>query len=86
MSFNIEFDKDKPTFGCISINDFSDSFESSFNHWSEEKYEKIWLENCNLICDGASKAALITLINNPKYSNFIRWWVKSNDLFSVIFK
>lgn len=72
-------ERDDVLLGEIRINDFSEFFHASLSYWSREDYISQWKRALKMIQDGKSESALITNMYNPKYANFIIWWVLYRD-------
>lgn len=64
----------KPGFGKITIDDFSESFESDHSYWSEAQYEEHWDKARQRVSNG-HPAFFFTSVSNPISANFFRAWV-----------
>jgi hypothetical protein len=71
----------------ITIGSFKESFLSPLVYWSVDSYEKHWKENIRkFIFSKMDCTFLITEMYDPKYANFIRWWILYRNGEDVIFQ
>jgi len=64
---------EKIALGEITLENFSEKYESSLSFWRIEDYETQWIEAAKRIIE-FDQTAFITDLDNPKTSNFITWW------------
>ena len=66
--------------GSLTIGDFSEQLHCSLSYWTRERYEAQWKEALSRLVNGESSSALVTSMHDPRFANFIRWWVMYRDL------
>jgi hypothetical protein len=69
-----EANNKKLCLGKITIGDFEETFESSLNFWSKDKYEAQWHDAIIRITEGEDMSCLITSMYDPLLANFLTWW------------
>ncbi|XYH97992.1 hypothetical protein ACMHYB_61345 [Sorangium sp. So ce1128] len=64
--------------GEICISSFREKFVSDVTFWPRFKYEQQWIAAAMRIMTG-DRVAMITSLNEPSLSNFVRWWALYRD-------
>lgn len=70
-------------FGEIRIGSFCERFASSVLYWSRARYEQQWISAAKHIIHG-ERAAMITSLEDPACSNFVRWWALYREVDSIV--
>jgi hypothetical protein len=61
--------------GRITVDDFSETFQMSFDFWEEADYRRHWRRALQRLDHGVEvTACLVSSITDPRSSNFIRCW------------
>lgn len=80
--FSIEFtgeemmmNNEKVANGKITIGNFSEEFNASLEYWSKESYVAQWHSAISRLLENNSPVGIVTNMYDPKWANFIIWWV-----------
>jgi len=65
---------DKIVRGSITLNSFTEKFESPISYWSICDYETQWEDAAKRLTSGATSSCLVTSMKDPSKANFLFWW------------
>jgi hypothetical protein len=69
-------------YGKIHIEEYAETFITSFVHWTAADYERHWQEACERLIAGERESALIVSYVAPPTSELLVWWslYRENDI------
>ena len=79
MNFSIKF-LDKQTnsnfqIGEITMNDYSEKFQSSLSYWNKANYVDQWKDGVQRLFNGNNRSCLVTSMLDPNISSYICLWL-----------
>jgi hypothetical protein len=61
-------------YGKLHIEEYAETFITSFVSWTAADYERHWQEACERLIAGENESALIVSYVPPTASEFLVWW------------